>query len=205
MSSVDLRRCGPADSSRDAGSASPNFVPPAGAWGQGTRMSVDGTDRTWVYLRRQTCFYGYSWQFISAKVFILRGFHFGHGGVRFAVIVGGVPEQEADAAFFFGRGYLHFDVLGRIGLGAPAEGLQPRADCYSTACCDQREALHGFADEVLGGVARVGDVIHAEEVRGIDHGREYVAVFRHADDILSGMREIDGALPGHHAEDIERE
>jgi len=28
---------------------------------------------------------------------------------------------------------------------------------------------------------------------------------RHADDVLSGMGEIDGALPGHYAEDVERE
>ena len=70
---------------------------------------------------------------------------------------------------------------------------------------DEFEAVHGFADEVGGLVAGAGDVVHAEEVRGIDHGAEHVAVVGHADDVLSGMGEVDLALPGHHAEDVERE
>src|SRR5208282_3371091 len=123
--------------------------------------------------------------------------------VGLAVVVGGVPEQEAYAAFFSGGGYLNFYVFGRIGFGAPAEGLQPGADDHAATFCDELEALHGFADEMLGGVAGVLDVIHAEEVRGVDHGREHVAVFGHAYDVLSGVREIDGASPGHYAEDVE--
>ncbi len=58
---------------------------------------------------------------------------------------------------------------------------------------------------MFGGVAGVGDVIHAEEVRRVDHGREHVAIFRHADDVLAGVGEIDGALPGHYSEDVEGE
>ncbi len=85
------------------------------------------------------------------------------------------------------------------------EGLQPGADDHATAFGDEFEAVHGLADEVGGLVAGVGDVVHAEEVRGVDHGAEDVAVVGHADDVLSGMGEVDGALPGHHAEDVEGE
>ena len=41
--------------------------------------------------------------------------------------------------------------------------------------------------------------------RGIDHGAEHVAVAGHAHDVLSGVGEIDLALPGHDAEDVEAE
>ena len=58
----------------------------------------------------------------------------------------------------------------------------------------------------MGGfVAGAGDAVHAEEVRGIDHGAEHVAVVGHADDVLPGVGEVNLALPGHHAEDVERE
>ena len=67
------------------------------------------------------------------------------------------------------------------------------------------EAVHGFADEVGGLVAGVRDVVHAEEVAGIDHGAEHVAVVGHADDVLSGVGEVDLALPGHDSEDVEAE
>ena len=68
---------------------------------------------------------------------------------------------------------------------------------------DEFEAVHGFADEVGGLVAGVRDVVHAEEVAGVDHGAEHVAVVGHADDVLSGVGEVDLALPGHDAEDVE--
>jgi len=44
--------------------------------------------------------------------------------------------------------------------------LQPGADDYAAAFGDQLEALHGFADEVLGGVAGVLDVVHAKKCEG---------------------------------------
>jgi hypothetical protein len=58
---------------------------------------------------------------------------------------------------------------------------------------------------MLGCVARVGDAIHPKEVRGIDHGREHIAVLGHGNDVLTGVRQIDGTLPGHDSEDVERE
>ena len=85
------------------------------------------------------------------------------------------------------------------------EGLQPGTDHDSAALGDQLEAVHGFADEVRGLVPGMRDVVHAEEVRRIDHGREHVAVAGHLHDVLPGMREVDGTLPCHHAKDIERE
>ena len=138
------------------------------------------------------------------------GLHFGHGFVGLAVVVGGVPEQESDAAFCFGGFYLNLDVFRRVSLGAPVEGLEPGADYYaggevSVGVGDEFEAVHGLADEVGGLVAGVGDVVHAEEVAGVDHGAEDVAVVGHADDVLSGVGEVDLALPGHHAEDVEGE
>src|SRR5207247_4378675 len=100
---------------------------------------------------------------------------------------------------------LHLDVFGRVSLGAPVEGLQPGADHHSTAFGYEFEAVHGFADEVLGGVAGVGDVIHAEEVGGVDHRAQHVAVVGHADDVLSGVGEVDLAVPRHDARDVEGE
>ena len=35
-----------------------------------------------------------------------------------------------------------------------------------------------------------------------DHGAKHIAVFGHADDVLSGVGEVDGALPPHNAEDV---
>ena len=174
--------------------------------------------KRWALLDRgQCCLGGGHWEFVAAEVFgvgfgffRVGGLHFGHGFVGLAVVVGGVPEQEADAAFFFGGFYLNLDVFGRVGFGAPVEGLQPGADNYaagevSVGMGDLFEAGHGFADEVGGLVAGVGDVVHAEEVAGIDHGAEDVAVVGHADDVLSGVGEVDGALPGHDSEDVEAE
>ena len=56
-----------------------------------------------------------------------------------------------------------------------------------------------------GFVAGVGNVVHSEEVRRIDHGAENVAVTRHLDDVLPGVGQIDITLPRHHPEDIERQ
>ena len=47
--------------------------------------------------------------------------------------------------------------------------------------------------------------VHAEEVRGIDHGREHVAILRHAYDVLSGVRQVHRTLPRHYAKHVERE
>src|SRR5260370_39194498 len=58
---------------------------------------------------------------------------------------------------------------------------------------------------MLGRVGGAGDTVHAEEMRGIDHGREHVTVFGHGYDVLPGVRKIDGTLPRHDSEDIERE
>src|SRR5579871_5154361 len=76
------------------------------------------------------------WQFIPAEEFgfVLRSrlhigiMHFGHGYEGLRVVVGGVPEQEANPAFLFRRRHLHLDVLRRISFGAPVEGLQPGPD-----------------------------------------------------------------------------
>ena len=74
----------------------------------------------------------FHWEFVAAEVFVfclcVLRLHFGHGGEGLRVVVGGVPEQESDATFGLGGFDLHLDVFGRVGLGAPVEGLQPRAD-----------------------------------------------------------------------------
>src|SRR5438309_10663438 len=57
---------------------------------------------------------------------------------------------------------------------------------------------------MFGRVSRKLVAVHAEEVRWIDHGRDYVSVVRHANDVLSGVSEIHVTLPCHHSEDIER-
>ena len=82
---------------------------------------------------------------------------------------------------------------------ACSQGRMTTPDAFG----DEFEAVHGLADEVGGFVAGVGDVVHAEEVRWVDHGAEDVAVVGHADDVLSGVGKVDLALPGHHAEDVE--
>ena len=145
--------------------------------------------------------------FVSAEVaaFIVCGLHFGHGGVGLGVIVVGVPEKKADSAFLFGHFDLDFNILGRVSPGAPGEGLQPGTNYDAAIFGDEFETVHGLADEMLGCVAGVGDAIHAKEVRGIDHGREHIAVLGHGDDVLTGVRQIDGTLPGHDSEDVERE
>src|SRR5208283_89670 len=143
--------------------------------------------------------------FVSAEitVFVLGGSHFWHGGIGFRVVVIGVPEKKAYAAFLFRYLYLYFNILGRVSLGAPGEGLQPGADHHIAVFRDELEAVHGLADEMLGRVAGAGDAVHAEEVRGIDHGREHVTVPGHGYDVLAGVREIDLTLPGHDSEDVE--
>ena len=67
------------------------------------------------------------------------------------------------------------------------------------------KTLHGLANEVLRSIAGMGVAIHAEEVRGIDHGRKHVAVLGHPHDVLPGVRQVDRTLPRHHAEDIQGE
>src|SRR5581483_12048735 len=52
--------------------------------------------------------------------------------------------------------------------------------------------------------AGTGNVIHAEEVRGVNHRRKDVAELGHANDVLPGVGEINLPLPGHDAEDVER-
>src|SRR5215831_1196330 len=73
--------------------------------------------------RRGRCL-GDGRQFIAAEVLVFRSAHFGHGYEGLRVIVVGVPEQEADAAFLLGDVYLRLDVFRRVGLGAPGKGLQ---------------------------------------------------------------------------------
>src|SRR5580693_1927306 len=106
----------------------------------------------------QAGFHGYGWEFVAAeelgfafRAFFLHflgifGFHFGHGFIGLAVVVGGVPEEESDAAFGAGGFYLNLDVFGRVGFGAPAEGLQPRADDHAA-----REVSIGMGDEFEAG------------------------------------------------------
>ena len=58
---------------------------------------------------------------------------------------------------------------------------------------------------MLGRVAGQLVPVHPEEVRGIDHGREHVALLGHAHDVLPGMSQVHVALPRHHPEDVQRE
>src|SRR6266849_184933 len=58
---------------------------------------------------------------------------------------------------------------------------------------------------MLGRVAGVRDAVHAEEVRRINHGRDHITVLSHGYDVLPVVRKIDGALPRHDSEDVERE
>ena len=61
--------------------------------------------RRWRGSWRHTRFDWSSGQFVPAEelvfLFGVGGTHFGHGRVGLRVVVGGVPEQEADATFFF--------------------------------------------------------------------------------------------------------
>src|SRR5208283_6055674 len=100
---------------------------------------------------------------------------------------------------------LNFNILRRVSLGAPGKGLQPGANYYAAVFRYELEAVHRLADEMFGRVAGMRDPVHAEEVRGIDHGREHVTVPGHGYNVLSGVREIDLTLPGHDSEDVERE
>src|SRR5208283_4578827 len=147
--------------------------------------------------------------FISAKepvlVFGVGGAHFGHRGVGLGIIVVGIPEQKADTTLLFRDLNLYLNILWRVRLGSPGEGLQPRTYNHGAVPGDQLETVHGLANKVLGGVAGVGDAVHTEEVGGVDHGREHVAVLGHSDDVLTGMGQVNRALPGHHAEYVERE
>ena len=69
---------------------------------------------------------------MSLASFCVCGFHFGHGFVGLAVVVGARSRrEESDAAFFLGGFYLDLYVFGRVGFGAPVEGLQPGADDYA--------------------------------------------------------------------------
>src|SRR5229473_5516077 len=149
--------------------------------------------------------FGLDAYFIATEVTAFGSAHFRHGGVGLRIIVIGIPEKKADAAFLFRYFDLNFNILGRISPGAPGKGLQPGANYNAAVFGDEHEAVHGLADEMLGRVAGAGDAVHAEEVRGIDHGREHVTVFGHGYDVLPGVRKINGTLPRHDSKDIERE
>src|SRR5713226_9417032 len=149
--------------------------------------------------------FGLDAYFIATEVTAFGSAHFRHGGVGLRIIVIGIPEKKADATFLFRYFDLNFNILGRISPGAPGEGLQPGANYNAAVFGDEHEAVHGLADEMLGRVAGAGDAVHAEEVRGIDHGREHVTVFGHGYDVLPGVRKINGTLPRHDSKDIERE
>src|SRR4051794_4466597 len=88
-------------------------------------------------------------QFVSAKIFAFGRRHLWHGSVGLAVVVGGIPEQESDAALVLGGYHLRFDVLRRVSPGSPAEGLEPGTDHYAAALGDLFEADHRLPDEVL--------------------------------------------------------
>src|SRR5580658_103551 len=161
-----------------------------------------------VRCNRRGCHrFGLGAHFVAAEVaaFVFGGTHFRHGGVGLRVVVIGVPEEKADAAFLFRDLGLNLNVLGRVRLGAPGKGLQPGTNHHAAVFGDELEAVHGLADEMLGRVAGARDAVHAEEVRRIDHGRKHVAVLGHGYDILPGVRKIDGTLPRHDSENIKRQ
>src|ERR1700693_4298189 len=109
-----------------------------------------------VRLRRQTSLNN-PWPLVPPKIPALGRPHLGHRRIGLAVVVGGIPEQKADSARVFRRLHLDFDVLWRVGLGPPAEGLQPWTYYHVAPFGDQLEALHGFANKMLGRITRMRD------------------------------------------------
>src|SRR4029077_13172040 len=73
---------------------------------------------------------------IAAEILALSRDHFGHGGVRLAVIICGIPEQESDPALVLRGDHLDLDIFRRVSLGSPAEGLQPGPDDHAAALGD---------------------------------------------------------------------
>src|SRR5437899_7065277 len=145
--------------------------------------------------RRGWGWFGLGTYFVSSEVAAFGGSHLRHGSVGLRVVVIGVPEEKADAAFLFRNLNLNFNIFRRVSLGAPGKRLQPGANHDATVLGDEHEAVHGLTDEMLGRVAGVRDAVHANEMRGIDHGREHVTVLGHGYNVLPGMRKIDGTLP----------
>src|SRR5437667_5673650 len=143
-------------------------------------------------------------QFIAAEVFAFGSAHLRHGHERCAVIVPSIPKQESNPALFLRGYYLDFNVFGRIGFRSPTEGLQPRADHNSASLGDELKTVHRFGDEVFGRIAWAGIAVHPEEVRRIDHRRDHITIFRHAHDVLPGVRKVNLALPRHHSESMDR-
>src|SRR5262249_48744238 len=117
-------------------------------------------------------------KFVSPEVLTLSRSHLRHGGIWFAVIIIGIPEQEADPAFVFCYFYLHFNVFRRVRLGSPRKCLQPRPDHYSTPLSNQLEAIHRLANEMFGRISRMLIAIHSKEVRRINHRRKHIAMLR---------------------------
>src|SRR5579864_1618632 len=79
------------------------------------------------------------WQLVPAEILAFGGAHLRHGGVRLAVVVVGVPEKKSDATFVLCGQDLDFNVFGRIGFGAPREGLQPGPQNHAAVLGDQLE------------------------------------------------------------------
>src|ERR1700732_689321 len=155
--------------------------------------------------RRGGCWFGLDAYFVTPEVAAFGGAHLRHGGVGLRVVVIGVPEKKADAAFLLRYLNLNFNILGRVSLGAPGKGLQPGANHHAAVLGDEDEAVHGLTNEMLGRITGVRDAVHAEEVRRINHGRDHVTVLCHRYDVLPGVRKIDGTLPRHDSEHVERQ
>src|ERR1700724_2503514 len=69
--------------------------------------------------RRGGCWFGLDAYFVTTEVAAFGGAHLRNGGVGLRVVVIGVPEKKADAAFLFRYFNLNFNIFRRVSLGAP--------------------------------------------------------------------------------------